>query len=122
MGEVGHSYVLVDVALQPDPLTGRPRPDERYCLNWGQGLKFGTNLSMTPQAELPPARIRGERLEADWEGTCSGRELYEFLRRWDGQEYDANPVNHRNCHHFAQEFIHACTAESGLRSPARRVV
>lgn len=108
--EIGHSYALVDVEV------GEDRPSQlRYRLNWGQGKRHGTNLSMLPHSDpLPEHRVRGERLEMAWQGTCSGSELYQLLKEWDGRVYDAAPSNNRNCHHFMQDLIHQCTAERGF--------
>mmetsp|Transcript_86535 Transcript_86535/g.253324 ORF Transcript_86535/g.253324 Transcript_86535/m.253324 type:complete len:239 (+) Transcript_86535:86-802(+) len=109
--EAGHSYAVVDVVLSATP--GAAERSERYRLNWGQGKKHGTNLSMIKHQEVPPRRIMDERLENSWPGTCSGEELYVLLQRWDGRQYDAAPSNNRNCHHFVQELIQQCTPERG---------
>lgn len=121
--EVGHSYVVVDLELKPDAERQTPVIDgaedgsgdlsnvERYRLNWGRGLKSGTNLTITPHGALPPSRLAGERLERTWSGTCTAEELMTLLGDWDGETYDVHPANNRNCHHFVQNVIQQCTAE-----------
>ena len=104
--ELGHSYALVDVELED-------QSSERYRLNWGAGRRVGTNLVIEKRDGLPEVRIRGDRLEKAYVGTCTGEELYSFLLSWDGATYDANAANNRNCHHFVQELIHACTRHAG---------
>ena len=103
--ELGHSYAMVDVVLAEG--------EERYRLNWGAGKRSATNLVIEKKEHLPESRIMGDRLEKVYEGTCTGQELYDFLLRWDGAKYDANAANNRNCHHFVQELIHACTRHAG---------
>jgi len=109
--EIRHSYVLVDVETSPLDVAGGHPMEERYRLNWGQGKKHGTNLTIVQQSDVPPYRLQGERLEDMWPGTCTGDELLALLKKWDGQKYDVNPVNNRNCHHFVQDVIQKCTQE-----------
>lgn len=106
--EVGHSYALVRVTLSEPPGV-----ETMYRLNWGAGRIAKTNLTILEQDWVPPESIGGERLEGKWPATCSGEELYSMLREWDGREYDVAPSNNANCHHFIQDLIQRCTAESG---------
>eukprot|EP00931_Biecheleriopsis_adriatica_P004098 TRINITY_DN105816_c0_g1_i1.p1 TRINITY_DN105816_c0_g1~~TRINITY_DN105816_c0_g1_i1.p1 ORF type:complete len:230 (-),score=14.92 TRINITY_DN105816_c0_g1_i1:70-759(-) len=110
--EGGHSYAIIEVEYV-DAYSGSPPEPRKFRLNWGQGLKFGHNLTMTPISDIPAKQLTGDRLENSWEATCSPKELLQFLKRWDGREYDAAPSNNRNCHHFAQELIEQCTSERG---------
>ena len=111
--ELGHSYAIVDVELHPEAAQLSGHELERYRLNWGAGRRVGTNLVIERQDQLPETRIMGDRLEKSYPGTCTGEELHGFLRKWDGQAYDVNVANNRNCHHFVQELIHACTRHAG---------
>ncbi|CAJ1400747.1 unnamed protein product [Effrenium voratum] len=97
--ELGHSFALVDVELSPEAEEGRSF--ERYRLNWGAGRHHNMNLLIERQERVPSRQLTGERLEKD------------LLQRWDGQPYDANAANNRNCHHFVQELIHTCTRHAG---------
>lgn len=110
--EVGHSYALVKVKFY-EGIDSDSGQSKMYRLNWGQGRKSGTNLTIREQCLIPEAKITGERLEDHWNGNCSGDQLYSFLKKWDGREYDAAPSNNRNCHHFVQELLEQCTSEHG---------
>mmetsp|Transcript_94026 Transcript_94026/g.186426 ORF Transcript_94026/g.186426 Transcript_94026/m.186426 type:complete len:202 (-) Transcript_94026:70-675(-) len=101
--EVGHSYVVVSVRAEPNDSW------ELWRLNWGAARLYPSNLCIDRSAQLPQNQLFGDRLERAWEGTCSGPELAELLRKWNGRSYDANPCNNRQCHHFAQDVIGKCT-------------
>mmetsp|Transcript_120202 Transcript_120202/g.256527 ORF Transcript_120202/g.256527 Transcript_120202/m.256527 type:complete len:227 (+) Transcript_120202:179-859(+) len=108
--EVGHSYVIAEVLTRPEPGSEASR-EELWRFNWGQGIKSGTNLTVVQDGvRIPPTQITGERKEAWFPGTCSGEKLLAFLQKWDGREYDVNPTNKRNCHHFVQDFLQTCTS------------
>ncbi|CAK9061539.1 unnamed protein product [Durusdinium trenchii] len=111
--ELGHSYAIVDVELLPEAAKLSGQSSERYRLNWGAGRRVGTNLAIERQDHVPESKIMGDRLEKVYPGTCTGKELHNFLKKWDGSTYDANAANNRNCHHFMQELIHACTRHAG---------
>lgn len=113
--EIGHSYVVMTVLVGPESPAQPPRT-EMWRLSWGQGIVSGTNLvvqqasrSCKDNVSLPPARIKGDRQERSWPATCSPGQLLDLLKKWDGQEYDVNPTNSRNCHHFVQDVLKACT-------------
>mmetsp|Transcript_14698 Transcript_14698/g.46230 ORF Transcript_14698/g.46230 Transcript_14698/m.46230 type:complete len:233 (+) Transcript_14698:68-766(+) len=117
--EGGHSFAVVSVDYAPDPARPDATEPQGFRLNWGQGKRHGTNLSMIPVDGLPRAQITDERLERTWQATCSPDELFELLERWDGRTYDAAPSNNRNCHHFVQDLIHRCTHDRGYGSGDR---
>jgi len=114
--EGGHSYAIVDV--ETVTLEGAT-VHERYRLNWGQGKLHGTNLTMFPQEGVPEQKLTGDRLEKEWDGTCTGQELYSLLKIWDGRLYDPAPRNNANCHHFVQDLIHQCTSDNGYANGDR---
>lgn len=123
-GEVGHSYAVVELEMVPGEHLLKSDAGEKierletesFRLNWGQGIKHGSCLTIFPGATVPPCRITGERCERQFTGTCSGAELIDLLRKWSPREYDVNPMHQRNCHHFVQDIIQQCTiAETGYR-------
>lgn len=116
-GEIGHSYVILEVDMLPDsPSADATAKPEFLRLNWGQGIKYGSCLTVFAGAKIPPRNITGERLERKWPATCSGEELVAMLTKWNLREYDVNPANLRNCHHFVQDVIQQCTsADTGYR-------
>ncbi|CAJ1434972.1 unnamed protein product [Effrenium voratum] len=81
--ELGHSFALVDVELSPEAEEGRSF--ERYRLNWGAGRHHNMNLLIERQERVPSRQLTGERLEKDYPGTCTGREL---RAPWTSQNVD----------------------------------
>eukprot|EP00929_Paragymnodinium_shiwhaense_P076651 TRINITY_DN39442_c0_g1_i1.p1 TRINITY_DN39442_c0_g1~~TRINITY_DN39442_c0_g1_i1.p1 ORF type:complete len:231 (+),score=19.58 TRINITY_DN39442_c0_g1_i1:87-779(+) len=112
--EVGHSYGLVRVRLHPWACEAGGQQSRLYRLNWGRGIQHGTNLTMFEQDHVPQSKVTGERLEQDWQGTCTGEELYDLMAEWDGRVYDVSPSNNANCHHFIQDLIDRCTHARGF--------
>eukprot|EP00930_Biecheleria_cincta_P065284 TRINITY_DN51040_c0_g1_i1.p1 TRINITY_DN51040_c0_g1~~TRINITY_DN51040_c0_g1_i1.p1 ORF type:complete len:203 (-),score=22.98 TRINITY_DN51040_c0_g1_i1:185-793(-) len=103
--EFAHSYAIVDIGHDMENSYGDV---VRYFrLNWG-----AMNLRVHAVKGLPPSRIMGKRLEASWPSTCSGTQLYDFLKRWEGRPYDPDPRAHTNCHHFVQDLLQQCTSQS----------
>merc|ERR1712146_493994 len=97
--EIGHSYIIVEVDMLPEASDEtKGLQTESFRLNWGQGIKHGSCLTVFAGVQVPPMQITGERFERKWKGTCSGEELLDLLKKWSPREYDVNPTNRRNCH------------------------
>merc|ERR1711924_321114 len=109
-GADANSAPLVSQGRQEDKEQVNAEHTELWRVGWGRGRKTGANVIVEQKSViLPPSQIMGERLERAWPGTCSGDQLLSFLKKWDGREYDVNPGNGRNCHHFVQDMLQTCT-------------